>query len=448
MIDPTVREIGTRNLASWLSYIEQLHPKSIAMGLERVSRVIERLALNPNFSIITVAGTNGKGSTCAMLSQTYLEAGYRVGCYSSPHLLRYNERVRVNNQEVNDAALCAAFEAVEHARLGIQPEHEEIPLTYFEIGTLAAMWHFSQAKLDIAILEIGLGGRLDAVNAFESDCAVVTSVDLDHQEFLGETREQIGLEKAGVYRPGKPAICGDENPPQALIAYASKIGADFKSVHRDFDYLKTQSGWTFIFKDEQRYTLPNPALEGNYQLLNAACVVAAVESMQHQLPVKLEAIASAMRHVKIAGRFDLVMRQPQLILDVAHNPHAAQALASNLQAHYQSGTKTYAVFAMLADKDIAGVVNAVKQQIDIWYVATIDHVRKASVEVTADAIRQAAPGAIIKTFNTVADACEHAIADMQACIDANENDKIIAFGSFFTVADVMRYLNECKAIKF
>ncbi len=448
MTDPTVADIGQRDLASWLNYIEQLHPRSIAMGLDRISRVIERLALKPNFSIVTVAGTNGKGSTCAMLAQIYLEAGYRVGCYTSPHLLRFNERVRLNGQEVNDAALCRAFAAVEQARLGTQTGPEEIPLTYFEIGTLAAMWHFVQSGIDVAILEIGLGGRLDAVNAFEPDCAIVTSVDLDHQEFLGETREQIGREKAGVYRQHKPAICGDINPPQTLVAYASQIQADFKCIHRDFGFERSQSGWEFTCKNVKHYSLPLPALEGDYQLLNAACAVAAVESLQHQLPVEPRAIALAMQQVKLAGRFNLVMQRPKLILDVAHNPHAAHALAGNLKTHYQADSKTYAVFAMLADKDIAGVVTAVKQHIDTWYVACVDHPRKTTVEDTVAAIRQAAPDAVLKTFNTIAEACQQAITDMHACIDAHENDKIVAFGSFFTVADVMRYLNECKAIQF
>lgn len=437
-----------KNLSSWLNHIEQLHPKSIAMGLERVQRVIRRLKLQPGFSIITVAGTNGKGSTCAMLAEIYKQAGFNVGCYSSPHLLRYNERVRVNGNEVGDESLCAAFAAVEAARI----DEDELPLTYFEVGTLAAIWHFVQTGIDVAILEIGLGGRLDAVNAFEPDCAVVTTVDLDHQEFLGDTREKIGYEKAGVYRQSIPAICGEHNPPQSLVDYAKQIHADFKCIHHDFEWALSESGWQFLSNGQLIYTLPLPALKGRYQLNNAACALAAVECMQAKLPVDAESIAEAMRQVAVAGRFQSVSDRPLIILDVAHNPHAAKALAENLatlrlqhQSHCPEGNKqasTLAVFAMLADKDITGVVEAVKSEIDTWYVASIDHVRGALASDLERIITQASPLAKIKVFNTAAAAFEQARIDTEACIDGNENDKIVAFGSFFTVASVMQYLGE------
>lgn len=440
--------VALRNLTSWLKHIEQLHPKAIAMGLDRVQLVLQRLALKPDFKIITVAGTNGKGSTCAMLSQIYLHAGYRVACYTSPHLLRYNERVRLNGEEVSDEDLCLAFSAVEQARLGNHP-NDEISLTYFEMGTLAAIWHFCKQNVDIAILEIGLGGRLDAVNVFNPDCAIVTSVDIDHQEFLGNTRESIGAEKAGVYRAGIPAICGDINPPETLVNYALEIRAKLIRIQHDFDYQKTASGWQFSLANQVFYDLPLPALEGDYQLMNASTAIAAVHSLQAQLPVGRQAIADAMSHVTLAGRFQTVSLAPKLILDVAHNPHAAIALAKNLKAHkVKINAKTYAVFSMLADKDISGVVDVLKDEIDVWYVSSIDHVRSASAAELVSAITLVAPKANIKTFASIADACKHAKFDMQTCLDSNEDDKIIAFGSFFTVSHVMQCLSEYTAVNF
>jgi dihydrofolate synthase/folylpolyglutamate synthase len=420
------------------------------MGLERVKRVLERLSLQLDFKIITVAGTNGKGSTCAMLAQIYKQAGYQVGCYTSPHLLRYNERVRINGVEVSDDALCKAFAAVEQARLGLNAEDDEIALTYFEVGTLAAVWHFAQSAIDIAVLEIGLGGRLDAVNAFDPDCAVVTSVDIDHQEFLGDNRESIGAEKAGVYRSSIPAICGDANPPRSLVAYAQQIGADFMRIQHEFGYEAFASGWQYLANGKVVYTLPLPALQGSYQLMNASCVIAAVESMQPVLPVGADAIAKAISEVKLAGRFQTVSKSPWLILDVAHNPHAAEALAKNLKAlRVQSSNevtpeagKTIAVFAMLADKDIKGVVSAVKNEIDFWYVADIDHIRSAPANDLVKVIMDEVPQAKVKIFASAADACKQACIDTEVCIDRSENDKIVVFGSFFTVSSVMQHLTK------
>jgi dihydrofolate synthase/folylpolyglutamate synthase len=419
-----------KNLAEWLSYIESLHPKSIAMGLDRVKQMMNRLELQPKFTIITVAGTNGKGSTCAMLEQIYTNAGYRVGCYTSPHLLRYNERVRINKQEASDEALCAAFAAVDEGR--VSANNDVISLTYFEVGTLAAMWHFMQTGVDVAILEIGLGGRLDAVNAFEPNCSIVTSVDLDHQEFLGNTRESIGFEKAGVYRQFLPAICGDISPPASLVAFAREVEADFKRINQDFNFaLVGVDSWRY-FSGSVAYTLPIPALRGTYQLNNASCAVAAVESLQSCLPVTEAHISSAMRQVSLAGRFQTVSNSPHIILDVAHNPHAARALATNLNAIRAAKSQTVAVFAMLADKDIQGVVQAVKDEIDIWYVAGIDNVRGASADDLAAIVSETEPNAKLQIFPNAN------IAYQQACIDVGENDKIIVFGSFYTVASVMQ----------
>jgi len=455
------KSLPAKDLTSWLSYIESLHPKSIAMGLDRVNRIIDRLQLYPTFTIITVAGTNGKGSTCAMLEQVYKNAGYQVGCYTSPHLLRYNERVRINSNEATDAELCAAFAVVDAARL--EADDVTVPLTYFEVGTLAAMWHFMQANIDIAILEIGLGGRLDAVNAFEPSCAIVTSIDLDHQDFLGDTREKIGFEKAGVYRSSVPAICGDAEPPASLIAYAKQIQADLKCINHDFkpvigSAILDERVWQYQADGKVIHTLPFPALQGSFQLNNAACAIAAIESLQSNLPVATAAIASAMRQVTLTGRFQTVSKSPWVILDVAHNPHAAHALAENLKASKtqreitssgkNASGKTFAVFAMLADKDIQGVVEAVGKEIDTWYVASIDHVRGALATDLAAVITKVMPKANVKAFDNAAAAYLQACIDIEAgiatetCIDSGENDKIVVFGSFFTVANVMQVLSK------
>lgn len=448
MPNTEVTHKAPEDLPSWLSYIERLHPNAIEMGLDRIKDIIQKLDLTPKFKIITVAGTNGKGSTCAMLSLAYQRAGYRVGCYTSPHLLRYNERVKVNGVEAPDDALCDAFSVINRARVGSQ--EADIALTYFEVGTLAAIWHFNQAKVDIAILEIGLGGRLDAVNAFNPDCAIVTNVDLDHQDFLGDTRESIGFEKAGVYRIGIPAICGDAHPPASLIAHAQSIGAKLQCIHQHFDFKLNGTAWAFLLDQKPIYTLPLPALTGDYQLNNAACAVAAIHALQSQLPVKTEAVTEAMRQVTLPGRFYTSEYDPGLILDVAHNPHAAMALAGNLNALKltwpSSGTdvvpapRILAVFSMLGDKDINGVIEAVKHEVDVWYIAAIDHARGIAVELLAKALTEAAPSAEVKVFSSLEAAYLQARHDKETYMYRNENDKIVAFGSFFTVASVMQYL--------
>lgn len=424
--DLSVKINADSNLTDWLAYIEALHPKDIEMGLGRVNQVKQRLNLQLNFPIITVAGTNGKGSTCAMLEHIYAAAGYRVASYSSPHLLRYSERVRVACAEISDTDLILAFKAVEAAR-------EDVQLTYFEYGTLAAMWHFCAAKVDVAILEVGLGGRLDAVNVFEPDCAIVTSVDLDHMDFLGDTRELIGAEKAGIFRKNVPAICGEPNPPKSLIDYANKIGAHLQLIARDFRFESHKDHWNYLAQDVELSNIPMPALYGDFQLYNASCVITAVQSLQHALPVSQEAIFQGLRTVRLHGRYQYLSSKPDIILDVAHNPHAAKSLASNLKNTSTQG-KTIAVFAMLADKDIAGVVHEIADEIDEWYVSGVSHVRGADGMLIKQLVSAELPNASIRLFAEVANAYE------QACIDANENDRIIILGSFFTVAEVMRVL--------
>lgn len=413
-------------IQEWLVYIEALHPKSIAMGLDRVQAVATKLSLVPSFPIITVAGTNGKGSTCEMLSRIYSEAGYKVGCYTSPHLIRYNERVRVNHQEISDQDLCMAFEAVETAR-------GDIALTYFEMGTLAAMWYFCRANLDVVILEVGLGGRLDAVNIFESACAIVTTVDLDHMEYLGETREKIGFEKAGVFRANKLAICGDENPPASLLNYAETIGADLKLINRDFLVKKAELGWQYS-AEALVLQLPALGLSGEFQFANAACAICAVLHLQDILPVSHANIHAALGSVRLTGRFQQVQSKPQIIVDVAHNPHAATSLAQNLQSTPCAG-RTLAVFAMLADKDIEGVISVVAPCISRWYIADIWAARGAkALDLQKTLVRQV-DQASVQVFDDVS------LALAAACKDADKNDRIIVFGSFYTVADAISWVS-------
>ncbi len=414
------------DLPGWLAYLEQLHPKSIALGLDRVSQVRDRLGLKPAFPVIVVGGTNGKGSTCAMLERIYLEAGYRVGCYTSPHLLRYNERVRLDAQEVTDEALCQAFAAIEQQRA-------ETPLTYFEFGTLAAMWHFMRVGVDVVILEVGLGGRLDAVNCFEPACAIVTSVDLDHMDYLGNTREEIGLEKAGIYRSGVPAICGDPQPPESLKVCARNIGADIRYLGQDFFFEQHGQGWDFTSSGRRSEALPLPALSGGFQLMNASCVLEAVQSLQAVLPVREDAMRAGLSNVRLSGRFQVLGASPLLILDVAHNPHAAQGLAENLIRRPVTG-RTLAVTAMLADKDIVGVLRHLLPVIDAWYVAGIHAPRGADASVMSECLDRLAVNVPVYSYEDVVSAFR------QACLGASENDRIVVFGSFYTVADVMHAL--------
>ena len=352
-----------RTLTDWLSLIERAHPQSIALGLDRVRAVQQVMALNPAFPIVTVGGTNGKGSACMMLEAILQHAGYKTACYTSPHLLRYNERVRIAREAMADADLVRAFEAVELAR-----SQAGVTLTYFEFGTLAAVWLFVEARADVAILEVGLGGRLDAVNVFEPDCAMVMSVAMDHMDYLGDTREKIGFEKAGIFRAGKPAICSDSDPPATLVTHAQAIGAVLQIRGRDFDVKPAAHQWAYQGEGGARHGLPWPALRGAYQLANAAACIAALDTLRARCPVTMNDIRTGLLTAENPGRFQVLPGQPTIILDVAHNPHAAQALASSLKSMPRGG-RTLAVFAMLSDKDIAGVIAVLKPGIDHWFAA-------------------------------------------------------------------------------
>ena len=412
-----------QSLSDWLSYLERNHPSAIDMGLDRVARVRDRLGLMPAFPIVAVAGTNGKGSVCAMLESILSGAGYKVGVYTSPHLLRYNERVRVEGQETADETLAHAFARIEQAR-------GEISLTYFEFGTLAAMDIFIREHVDIAVLEVGLGGRLDAVNAFDSSCAVVTSVDFDHMEFLGNSRDSIGAEKAGIFRAGRPAICGEGDAPAGLLRRVEEIGARLQLIGRDFGFNADPNQWQFWSALGKRSALPYPALRGDYQLGNAATALAALEQLRERLPVDMGAIRRGLLDVQLPGRFQVLPGRPMVILDVGHNPHAARALASSLR-RLPGGGRTIAVFAMLRDKDIEGVAAAMRDDVDEWLVAGLSGPRGAHAERIRQALAAVRVGVPVAKFDTPVGAYQHAIRS------AGQNDKILVFGSFYTVGAVL-----------
>jgi dihydrofolate synthase/folylpolyglutamate synthase len=418
------RVIAPQSLADWLAHLERIHPSVIDLGLERVSAVRDRLDMAPGFPIITVGGTNGKGSVCAMLEAILSNAGYSVGLYGSPHLLRYNERVRVARHEVDDAALTRAFSRVERARA---PDS----LTYFEFGTLAAMDIFIRENVDVAVLEVGLGGRLDAVNVFDADCTVVTTVDFDHMDYLGPDRESIGREKAGIFRSQVPAVCGDEEPPSTLTGHAASIGAPLVLRGRDYGYNAGRGDWQYWSLQGKRSALPYPALRGTYQLANAATALAALEQLKDRLPVDMGAIRRGLADVDLPGRFQVMPGRPLVILDVGHNPHAARGLSDSLRA-LPAGGRLIAVFAMLKDKDIAGVALPLKDLVDEWLVAGLPGPRGADVDRIEQALVSIGVRAPIARFDSPADAYKRAIRS------AGQNDKILVFGSFFTVGAVVQ----------
>jgi dihydrofolate synthase / folylpolyglutamate synthase len=411
-------------LAEWLAYLETLHPKAIALGLDRVRSVASRLEAAPACSVITVAGTNGKGSTCALLEHMLRADGYRVALYTSPHLLRYNERVKIAGAEASDAALCEAFAAVEAARAGT-------PLTYFEFGTLGALWLFARQRLDALILEVGLGGRLDAVNVVEPDVAVVTTIAIDHVDYLGSTREDIGREKAGIFRPDKPAICADRDPPSSLTAHAAAIGARLLRIGPDYGYTAQSAQWDYRGPGGARHGLPYPALRGNYQLANAATALCAADTLGDRLPLSMGAVRAALVGIELPGRFQVLPGRPVTVLDVAHNAQAAHALADNLGA-MGFHPRTTAVFGILADKDVDAVIAALLPRVDRWEVATLPPPRGA----TAAALKQRLHGAGVAP-NAVREYADPAAAYRAAREDATEADRIIVFGSFLTVAAVL-----------
>ena len=414
-------------LADWLARCERLHPKEIDMTLARVRVVRERLGLAFTMPVIAVAGTNGKGSTCAMLEAIALQAGYRVGLYSKPHLVHFEERCRINGQMVDAAALLPHFEAVEHARCATS-------LTYFEFTTLAILRLLSQASLDLAILEVGMGGRLDAVNAFDADCAIITSIAIDHAEYLGADRETIAIEKAGIMRAGKPVIVSDPVPPQSLSDEAERVGADLWRLGRDFNFSGDKQQWRWAGRTQRFSALAYPALRGANQLLNAAGALAAFEALRGQLPINAQAVRQGFATVELAGRFQIVAGQPTLVLDVAHNPHAVATLAQNLD---QMGffPRTHAVFGAMADKDIAAILARMAPLVDHWHFTDLPMPRAApaaELAVTHAALALKGPGPV--TVQTHASPMQALDAALNA---ADPADRIVVFGSFHTVGGVL-----------
>jgi dihydrofolate synthase/folylpolyglutamate synthase len=421
------------SVSQWLAWQETLNPREIELGLERVAQVHARLGL-AQFTpvIISVAGTNGKGSCVALLSAILTAAGYRVGAYTSPHLLRYNERIRLNDIDVNDDALCRAFQAVDDAR-------GDTPLTYFEFGTLAALQIFAKAEVEVMILEVGLGGRLDAVNIVDADVALISSIGIDHTDWLGPDRESIGQEKAGILRPNKPLVCGDARPPASVFNIADSLHSPVDLVQRDFTYQHDKDSWSWTGHALHYQSLPLPALAGEQQLQNAACVLAVLERLQTQLPVSEIHIHEGLRFAWLAGRLQIVGRAPLQVLDVAHNPQAAEALAQALPQlrkkqllNRQPGGKgkIHAVFSALVDKDIAGVVAALAPLVDDWHVAPLAVPRSATVEQIRTALQMANIEAM-QGYDSVTQAFNVVLSQ------ADAQDCILVCGSFYTVAEVL-----------
>lgn len=411
-------------LNEWLAWQENLHSAEIDLGLTRVARVFDALGLGrAPFKVITVAGTNGKGSSVAMLESILIAAGYRTGAYYSPHLIHYNERVRIGGREVSDDDLCRAFADVETAR-------GHTPLTYFEFGTLAALRLFFTAGLDVVVLEVGLGGRLDAVNVMDCDVALITGIDLDHREWLGADRERIGYEKAGIMRPGRPAVCSDPAPPDSLLAHAADLGAPLARVGSDYGYTILGNTWSWWGASRRRTALPWPNLRGDIQLQNAAGALMSLEFLSTDLPVTQGQIREGLLSVSLAGRLQVLPGAPLCILDVAHNPHAAVVLAKALESIPCHG-RTHAVFAMLKDKDIAGVVRVMSNAVDAWHAASLTAERGAGSDQLAACLRECGINGEVEEHpdpRTAYTAARHACA---------VGDRIVVFGSFYTVAAVL-----------
>lgn len=416
------------NLSDWLAHCERLHPKTIDMTLDRVATVKARLGIAFDCPAIVVAGTNGKGSTCAMLESIALHAGYRVGLYIKPHLVHFQERCRVGGAPVSAESLEPHFEAVEAAR-------GDITLTYFEFTTLAIMRRLQHEPLDVVILEVGLGGRLDAVNVIDADCAVITSIDLDHTEYLGPDREAIGREKAGIMRPGRPVVVSDPVPPQSLALRAAELGAELRQLGRDFTFSGDRSQWQWAGRDKRFSGMAYPALRGVNQLLNASGVLAAFEALADRLPVSAQAVRTGLALVELPGRFQVLAGQPAVVLDVAHNPHAVAALAQNLD---QMGyfPCTHAVFGAMADKDLGGILARIAPLVDHWHFTNLPLPRAATAAQLASAFLAAGlktpPGVTTATHATPLDALHAAAAE------ATPADRILVFGSFYTVGGVLQ----------
>ncbi len=421
----------SRTLSEWLAYCEHLHPKSIDMGLERVRAVAQSMGIGFDCPVFTVAGTNGKGSTCAMLESILLQAGYRTGVYTSPHLVHFEERLRLSGDTVSGEEWAGAFARVEAARV---LRDDEVTLTYFEFSTLAALDLMRRAPLDAVILEVGLGGRLDAVNIVDADCAIITSVDLDHMELLGSDRESIGFEKAGIMRTGCPVVVSDPMPPQSVLDHALEVGAELWRFGTDFNFSGDKQQWGWAGRGRRYSGLAYPALRGANQLLNASGVLAALSALRERLPVTAQAVRNGLAMVELPGRFQVLAGQPSLVLDVAHNPHAVAALAANLDAMAYAPT-THAVFGAMADKDLAPMLARMGPLVERWYFTDLPTPRAASGAQLHARWQASVPrkGVSASVHTDPQLALDAAIAA------ADPADRIVVFGSFFTVGGVLAH---------
>ncbi len=412
------------NLEQWLSWQEGLHPKIMDLGLERLAVVLERLGhRHPPYTVITVAGTNGKGSSVAFLEAILRVAGYRVGAYTSPHLLRYNERIRVNGVAAEDTELCQVFAHIDSVR-------GEISLTYFEFATLAALELFHKAEIEVALLEVGLGGRLDAVNAVDADAALITAIGLDHQDWLGSDRNSIGREKAGILRGGRPAVCADPEPPASVLQHAQAINAPLYCYGKNYDFSRQGQEWSWWGGGMELKALPLPALQGAHQLLNAAGVLMILQTLVQRLPVAPKAIRQGLLNAQVSGRFQIIPGPIEWILDVTHNVQGATILAHCLAERPCTG-RTHAVWGMLVDKDAQGVVQALKERIDEWHIASLDGPRGCSAKQLAKSVEEAGVRYPVTCYLDVEQAC-------RAAAGAAIGDRIVVFGSFHTVAAALQ----------
>ncbi len=453
------------NIDDWLTWQESLNPKEIDLGLDRVNRVLIQLGLSNTFNcpLITVAGTNGKGSVVAILESLAKTAGLNVCSYTSPHIFQYNERIKIKGLPIDDTVLCEAFERIDQARA--DQVCGDTALTYFEFGTLAAIDLFFREQPDLIILEVGLGGRLDAVNIMDADVSIITSIAIDHVDWLGDNRELIGYEKAGVFRAGKPVVCGDVNPPQSVVAEAKKKKCVFLLAGHDFNILNDNDHWQLKSSYGDIVHLPTPNLTGEFQKTNAATAMVALQSLQEKkllaANINLSDVANiALTKINLAGRFQKINNQPQIFVDVAHNPQAASALSSQLKLTSLANGKTWAIIAMLEDKDVLAVLEEVSNDIDYWCFAGLENITRgmsvqALFETLSDSVFRLSKSNKIAEKNqrdltvnqctmlsetvllatNVEKACASVLSKM------NDNDRLVIFGSFYTVADAMKYFS-------
>lgn len=412
------------SLQDWLKWQESLHPLVIDLGLERAAQVFH--ALNPDYvkpPTITVAGTNGKGSSIAYLEAIYMAQGYRVGAYTSPHILKYNERIKIGGKPVSDEEICEAFARIESVR-------GNTSLSYFEFGTLAALDIFRRADVDVQLLEVGLGGRLDAVNIVDPDVAMVASISIDHVEWLGGTREAIGREKAGIFRATIPAITGDPAPPESLIQSAIEQQASLYCIGKDFGYKKQSTGWDWFYGNRQMLQLPEPGLKGEHQYRNASSVILAVTKMSEALPVSEASIKQGLENVRLAGRFQLIDGEIPVLLDVGHNPQAVRTLADYVTA-VSPDRRIHAVFSMMKDKDIAGVLEIMNPVVYDWFFAPLANPRAATESVMREVFSQSPVSRVSFGFAGFTEAFSAAKNQSQ------EGDLLLVFGSFFLVSECL-----------